>query len=85
MSVYGLSILISKEQSTKIGMTESDAQSYVSLEDFSGLTDGNKVDRGATAWSRATYACNPGAACNLHLYIAYKQRNWGIICQTIRS
>ena len=33
-------------------MTESDAQSYVCLEDFSGLTEGNKVVRGATAWSR---------------------------------
>jgi len=28
-------------------MTESDAQSYVGMEDFSGLTDGNKVDEGA--------------------------------------
>ena len=71
-------------------MTESDAQSYVCIEDFSGLTDGNKVDRGATAWSRAACACDTGAACvcdacNLHIYIAYKQRNWGNMGQIIRS
>ena len=71
-------------------MTESDAQSYVCMEDFSGLTNGNKLNEGATAWSRAACACDTGAACacvacNLHLYIAYKQRNTGIICQTIRS
>ena len=41
-------------------MTESDAQSYVSLEDFSGLTNGNKVEEGATAWSRAACACDAG-------------------------
>ena len=85
-----MSILSSKEQRTKIGMTESDAQCYESLVDFSGLTDGNRVDRGAIAWSRAASGCEAGAACgcvacNLHLYIAYKQRNSKIICQTIRS
>ena len=37
----------SKEQRAKVGMTESDTQSYVCMEDFSGLTDGNKVDGGA--------------------------------------
>jgi hypothetical protein len=58
-----------KQQRTKVGMTESDAQSYVLLEDFSGLTDGNKVDRGATAWSRAVCACDSRVcdACNLHI------------------
>ena len=74
-----------KEQSTKIGMTESEAQSYVCPEGFSGLTDGNMVDRFATAWSMAanesdtddSCAC---VACNLHIYLAYKQRNSGIIC-----
>ena len=73
------------EQRANGGKTKLYAQSYVCLEDFSGLTDGNKVDRCATAWSRAACACDTGDACNLHIFLAYKQRNSGIICQTIRS
>ena len=93
------------EQRANGGKTKLYVQSNVWLEDFSGLTDGNKVDRGgnkvekgATAWSRAACACDTGAACvcdtgaacvcdacNLHIYIAYKQRNWGNMGQTIRS
>ena len=80
-------VLFFAEQRANGGKTKLYAQSYVCLEDFSGLTDGNKLDRGgnkvergATAWSRAAYACDTGAACacvacNLHLNIAYKQRN----------
>ena len=73
-------VLFLAEQRANGGKTKLYAQSYVCLEDFSGLTDGNKVDRCATAWSRAACACDTGAACacvacNLHLNIAYKQRN----------
>ena len=75
-------VLFFAEQRANGGKTELYAQTSVWLEDFSGLTDGNKVDRCATAWSRAACAC---VACNLHLYIAYKQRNSKIICQTNRS
>ena len=46
------------EQRANGGKTELYAQSYVWLEDFSGFTDGNKVDRCATAWSRASCACD---------------------------
>jgi hypothetical protein len=73
-------VLFFAEQRANGGKTKLYAQSYVCLEDFSGLTDGNKVDRCATAWSRAACAC---VACNPHIFLAYKQRNTGIICQTI--
>ena len=42
-------VLFFAEQRANGGKTELYAQTSVWLEDFSGLTDGNKVDRCATA------------------------------------
>ena len=78
-------VLFFVEQRANGGKTELYAQSYVWLEDFSGLTDGNKVERCATAWSGASRTCDTDDACNQHIFLAYKQRNTEIKCQTISS
>jgi hypothetical protein len=53
-------VLFFAEQRANGGKTELYAQSNVWLVDFSGLTSGNKVDRYATAWSRAACSCDTG-------------------------